>query len=58
MNSRWTENFIIFTIELVSIHSDSRIKIMVSGARRKSTPGQTWSNLVKVAKNIWKARVL
>ena len=32
MNSRWNENFIIFTMELVSTCFDDRIKIKASRA--------------------------
>ena len=57
MNSRWNENFIIFTMELVLTHSEGRIKIRAFGARRELIPGQIWSNLVKVAKSLRETQV-
>ena len=52
MNSRWNENLIIFTMELISTRFDGRIKIRVSRAYQESTPGQTWLNLLKISKEL------
>ena len=42
---------------LGSTRSNGHIKIRVFGALRELTPGQTWSNLVKVVKNLREAQV-
>ena len=52
MNSRWNENFIIFTMELVSTCFDDRIKIKASRAHEESTLGQTWSKLLKISEKL------
>ena len=52
MNSRWTENLIIFAMALVSTRFDNQIKIRVSRACRELTLGQTWSKLPNISEEL------
>ena len=52
MNSRWNHNLIIFAMELVSTHSDERVKFRVFRAHRESTSSQTWSKLPIFSKEL------
>ena len=57
MSSRWNKNLIIFAVALGSTCFDGWIKIRVFGAHQELTLDQTWSSLVKVAKNLREAQV-
>ena len=52
MNSRWNENLITLAMTLVLTCSDGRIKTRVFRAHQELTPGQTWSKLLKIFKEI------